>query len=97
MITKFKLFEFFDFEENNKPEIDENTIRVDGERGWYIDFYFDKNGRKLIYIDNKWDIKVPDWYGFVINKDYIRFWADKYDARSRTFYILKNDIQKYNL
>jgi len=90
MITKFKLFE--------KLEIDDNTIRVEcEERGWYIDFYFDKIGRKLIYVDNKWNIKIPDWYGFVINKDTIRFWADKYDSRSKTFYLLANTTQKYNI
>ena len=89
MITKFRLFE--------KLEIDEKTIRVENpEREWYIDFYFDEKDR-LIWVDNKWHIKVPDWYGFVINKDTIRFWADRYDARSKIFYLLKNTTQKYNL
>ena len=63
MITNFKIFE------NIKPEIDENTIRVDGkERGWYIDFYFDNSyfARRVIFIDNKWHIEVPEWYGFAI-------------------------------
>ena len=54
MITNFKLFE------KVKPEIDEKTIRVENkEREWYIDFYFDDKGR-LDYVDNKWNIKIPD-------------------------------------
>ena len=83
--------------ENNKPEVDENTIRVSGERGWYIDFYFDEAGRRLIYIDNRWHIEVPDWYGFVINLQTIKFWAQKYDDKSETYYLLDHDAKKFNL
>ena len=52
--------------ENNKPEIDEKTIRIENkDRGWYIDLYFDDKGR-LDYVDNKWDDRMPYWYGFSI-------------------------------
>jgi hypothetical protein len=89
MITKFRIFEKFD--------IDEKTIRVEGEdRGWYIDFYFDDNDR-LIGVDNKWHIKIPDWYGLSINIIGIKSWALKYDMRCKTFYILKNTTNKYNI
>jgi len=88
-IKTYKIFE--------KLEIDEKTIRVENtEREWYIDFYFDDENR-LIGADNKWNIKIPDWWGLPTNIITIKSWADKYDARSKTFYILKNAEQKYNI
>jgi len=92
MIIKFKLFE--EREKNNK------TIRVDGgERGWYIDFYFDNS--KLIGVDNKWDIKIPDWIGFNPNILEIASWVKKYDpniiVKKQVYYILDHDAEKYNL
>jgi hypothetical protein len=92
MITKFKIFE------NIKPEIDENTIRMEiKERECYIDFYFDNKGN-IVYIDNKWHIRIPEW-GRLKNNALITIknWAKKYDPRSDTYYILKNDTNKYNL
>ena len=93
MITKFKLFE--------KSEIDEKTIRVDGgERGWYIDFYFDDENR-LIGADNKWNVKFPDWWGLKPTIIEIAVWAKKYDPKiivgKQVYYILKNAEQKYNI
>lgn len=96
MITEFKIFENI-----QKPKIDENTIRVTGERGWYIDFYFEKvkDGKKFIYIDNKWDIKIPDWYQLTVYEplNIIKNWAKKYDPNCEVYYILKHDTNKYNL
>ena len=100
MITKFKIFE--------KLEIDEKTIRVDGgERGWYIDFYFDVNSKghghshKLIGVDNKWHINIPDWIGLDVNILNIASWTKKYDPKinvsSQVYHIIKHDAQKYNL
>ena len=93
MITSFRLFE--------KLEIDEKTIRVDGgERGWYIDFYFDDDGR-LIGVDNKWDIKIPDWWGLKPSIIEIAVWVKKYDRNievgKQVYYILKKAAQKFNL
>lgn len=97
MITNFKIFESI----LQKPEIDENTIRIEGERGWYIDFYFEESdiGDKLIYIDNKWHIKIPEWYGFSFSDPIvpIRIWAKKYDPKCEVYYILRNATNKYNL
>lgn len=94
MITKFKIFEV------KKPEIDELTIRVQGERGWYIDFYFQYSdaGDKLIYVDNKWDISIPDWYyqSFSNPIVVIRTWAKRYD-KNEVYHILQKNIDKYNL
>ena len=92
MITKFKIFEAV------KPEIDEKTIRVNGgERGWYIDFYYDDKNR-LCYIDNKWDIKIPDWFGFELSILQIASWAKRYDPRisvaQQVYNILQRDINK---
>ena len=98
MIIKFKIFETI----LQKPEIDENTIRIySKEREWYIDFYFRENdaGFKLIYIDNKWHINIPDWYwaNFLNPIVSIRIWAKKYDPKCEVFYLLKKDTDKYNL
>lgn len=45
-----KYIKFFE----SKPEIE---IK---EREWYMDFYFDDKN-KLIYIDNKWDVKLDKY------------------------------------
>ena len=94
MITKFKLFEAA------KPSIDEKTIRVENkEREWYIDFYFDDKNQ-IIYIDNKWDVRVPNWGGFSkynLAVIIIRTWAKKYDDRCEVYNIYQNDMKKYNL
>lgn len=84
------------FEYSNKPEIDEKTIRVENkDREWYIDFYFDEKG-KLDYIDNKWHVSVPDWYGFPITLIEIKQWA-KMIQKCDAYYIIKNETDKYNL
>ena len=91
MITKFKLFE------KVNPEIDEKTIRVENkEREWYIDFYFDDKGR-LDYIDNKWDVRIPDWYYSNVSFMEIKIWAKKYDPKCDVFYVIKEETDKYNL
>jgi len=95
MITNFKLFE------KVKPEIDEKTIRVENkEREWYIDFYFDDKGR-LDYVDNKWNIKIPDWYGLETNILTIAAWVKRYDpninVRQQVYYIISKEAEKYNL
>lgn len=94
MITKFKLFE------KVKPEIDEKTIRVENkEREWYIDFYFDDKNQ-ITYIDNKWNVRIPDWGGFSNNNlavIIIRTWAKKDDSRSDVYNIIKKEADKYNL
>ena len=83
-----------------KPEVDENTIRVEKpSRGWYIDFYFDEKGR-LIYIDNKWDINMPDWYQFYVNLKTIKSWVDYFFREEEgviIYKILERDAEKYNL
>ena len=89
------------FENRKKPEIDEKTIRVENkDREWYIDFYFDEKGR-LDYVDNKWDVKIPDWYGSSISIITIGVWAKRYDKRinvgTDVYYIIKNEAEKYNL
>lgn len=97
-----KLFEEFSkpiFSPYNrkKPEIDEKTIRVeDKNKNWYIDFYFDEKDR-LDYVDNKWNIRVPDWYGLSANFITIKIWAKKYDPNCNIFYIIQNTGDKYNL
>ena len=91
MITKFKIFE------KAKPEIDEKTIRIENkDRGWYIDLYFDDKDR-LDYVDNKWDIRMPNWYGFSMPLVAIRIWAKKYDERCEVYNIFQHNIGKYNL
>ena len=96
MITKFKIFEVV-----KKPEIDELTIRVEGERGWYIDFYFEygETGDLLIYVDNKWDISIPDWYYQRFSNPIvvIRTWAKRYDKKCEVYHILQKEVDKYNL
>jgi len=83
-----------------KPEVDENTIRVEKpSRGWYIDFYFDEKYR-LIYIDNKWHIKMPDWYQFYVNLKTIKSWVDFYfrgEEGVLVYKILEKEAEKYNL
>lgn len=39
----------------------------------YIKITFDNNG-KVDYIENKWDIKIPEWYGFDINEIEVNNW-----------------------
>lgn len=94
MITQFKIFE------NKKPEIDEKTIRVENkEREWYIDFYFDDKNQ-ITYIDNKWDVGVPNWVGFGNFNNavpIIRTWAKKYDDRCEVYNIYQHNMEKYNL
>jgi hypothetical protein len=82
---------------NEKPKIDEKTIRAENpDRDWYVDFYFDEQNR-LDYVDNKWNISVPDWYGLKVNIIDIRQWADKYNPNNLVYHIIENDAKKYNL
>jgi len=92
MIKKFKLFE-----STIKPQINEKTIRVENkERESYIDFYFDDDG-VLIYIDNKWHFKIPNWVGLEVPVTGIRYWAHKEDKRFKVFYLLGEITNKYNI
>ena len=99
MITNFKIFESINKE---KPKVDEKTIRVEGGDGdWYVDFYFDDEDR-LDYIDNKWDIKIPEWYGFKVSIIDIKKWAGKILSPStlkscNVYRIIEKDANKYNL
>lgn len=80
-----------------KPEVDEKTIRVENpDRDWYIDFYFDDQDR-LDYVDNKWNIRIPDWYGLKVDIITIRLWADKYNPSNLVYRIIDRDAKKYNL
>lgn len=91
MIKNFKLFETY-----NKPEIDENTIRVENkERESYIDFYFEDG--ILIYIDNKWHFNVPNWVGHEVPVTGIKYWAHKEDKRFEVYYLLGEIVNKYNI
>jgi hypothetical protein len=85
------------YENINKPDIDEKTIRVeDPDKGWYIDFYFNKDD-ELIYVDNKWDINLPDWRYYAVNINSIRYWAEYYDKNAIVYKILEKETDKYNL
>ena len=91
-----RLYEF-NIKPMGKPEVDENTIRVESvDRGWYIDFYFDEKG-KLIYTDNRWDIRMPDWNQFYVSLKSIEAWADYYDKKAIVYKVLERDANKYNL
>lgn len=43
---------------------------------FYINIFFDNNG-KVDKIENKWDVKLPEWYGFGINEIEINNWIRK--------------------
>lgn len=99
MIIKFEKFSSPIYYSGNKekPEVDEKTIRVENpDRDWYIDFYFDDQDR-LDYVDNKWDIRIPEWYGLKVNLIAIRQWADKYNPNNLVYRIIENDAKKYNI
>src|ERR1035437_8934445 len=101
MITNFKIFEKFSspiyYKHKNKSvTVDEKTIRVDGSNDrFYVIFYFDEQGR-LDYIDNKWDIKLPEWYGFDVSIIEITSYFHKF-AGCDVYNIIQRDAEKYNL
>lgn len=49
------------------------TIKSNKNELMYIKIYFDEKGR-VDKIENKWDVKVPEWYGFSINEIEINNW-----------------------
>lgn len=102
MIKKFKLFEKFSSpiyynHKDKSVNVDEKTIRVDGPNDrFYVIFYFDEQGR-LDYIDNKWDIMIPEWYGFSVNIIEIKSYFSKRYGFCDVYYVIKREAEKYNL
>ncbi|MCK9319393.1 hypothetical protein [Methanoculleus sp.] len=71
MIDKVKNFKQF---VNEQVEIKQPiTIKSTKNDLFYIKIHFDKSGR-VDKIENKWDVKVPEWYGFPINDIEINNW-----------------------
>jgi hypothetical protein len=52
----------------------------------YIKIYFDEKGR-VDKIENKWDVKLPEWYGFPINDIEVNNWIRR---KETDLYIEKN-------
>ena len=83
------------FENKDKPEIDEKTIRVEGS-AWYVDIYFDSIDR-VDYVDNPWNINIPDWYGLKVSSILVKgTFLDK-GYRCKVYNILDHMTKKYNL
>jgi hypothetical protein len=49
------------------------TIKSNKNDLFFIKIYFDDKGR-VDKIENKWDVKLPEWYGYVINEIEINNW-----------------------
>ena len=49
------------------------TIKSKKNELMYIKIYFDEKGR-VDKIENKWDVKLPEWYGFIINEITVNDW-----------------------
>jgi len=52
------------------------TIKSKKNDLFFIKIYFDNKGR-VDRIENKWDVKLPEWYGFGINEIEINNWIRK--------------------
>jgi hypothetical protein len=52
---------------------------------FFIKIHFDDKGR-VDKIENKWNVKIPDWYGLNVNEIEIKNWIDK---KEPDFYIQK--------
>jgi hypothetical protein len=80
------------------------TIKSRKNELLYIKIYFDEKGR-VDKIENKWDIKLPEWYGYDINEIEINNWIrrkepDLYIEKSlneNTTKIAFDDEIKYEL
>jgi hypothetical protein len=66
-----------------KPPI---TIKSKKNNLFFIKIYFDNKGR-VDKIENKWDVKLPEWYGFDINEIEINGWIRR---KEPDLYIEKN-------
>ena len=62
------------------------TIKSRKNELFYIKIYFDEKGR-VDKIENKWDIKLPEWYGYDINEIEINNWIRR---KEPDLYIEKN-------
>lgn len=49
------------------------TIKSKKNELMYIKIYFDEKGR-VDKIENRWDVKLPEWYGFIINEITVNDW-----------------------
>jgi hypothetical protein len=52
------------------------TIKSKKNDLFFIKIYFDNKGR-VDKIENKWDVKLPEWYGYDINEIEINNWIRK--------------------
>ncbi|MFW6242979.1 MAG: hypothetical protein ACOC2W_02375 [bacterium] len=71
MIKRFE--DFLNENKDNNPPI---TIRQKDNEPFFIRIHFDDKG-KVDKIENKWDIKIPDWRGLVVNEIEIKNWISK--------------------
>jgi hypothetical protein len=62
------------------------TIRSKKNDLFFIRIHFDDKGR-VDNIENKWDVKLPEWYGYVINEIEINNWINR---KEPDFYIEKD-------
>ena len=94
---KFSSPIYYRHDETKMHEIDENTIKVEGKNGiWYVMFYFD-NKHRLDYIDNKWNVSIPEWYGFDVSFIEIENFFTKRYPKCKVYKVLEKESEKYNL
>jgi hypothetical protein len=62
------------------------TIKSKKNDLFFIKIHFDNKGR-VDKIENKWDVKLPEWYGYDINEIEINNWINK---KGPEFYIEKD-------
>lgn len=80
-----------------EPEIDEKTIKVEGKNGvWYVMLYFDEQNR-LDYVDNKWSVSLPEWYGFEVSFYEIKNFFTKRYPGCKVYRVIEKETDKYNL
>jgi len=71
MIDKVKNFK--QFVNENVNGFEPIIIKSKKNELFFINIYFDDKGR-VDKIENKWDVKLPEWYGFNINKGTVNDW-----------------------
>lgn len=64
------------FVNENKSTLEPIVIKSKKNDLFYIKIHFDKEGR-VDKIENKWDVKIPDWYGFNINEIEVNNWLSR--------------------
>ncbi|MFA5586369.1 MAG: hypothetical protein WDA02_07490 [Saccharofermentanales bacterium] len=81
------------FVNENKSTLEPIVIKSKKNDLFYIKIHFDKEGR-VDKVENKWDVKIPEWYGFNVNEIEINNWIRRKEPE---LYIEKSVNESVNL